>query len=70
MSNGNNYTILVGDPLKDKEETYLKREDQPIIYAISNYTLSAIFKKRDDLVEKNDEDQVPPPELQPHGVRP
>ena len=49
---GNNYTIIVGAPAKGKENYYVKREDVPAVYELTQWQVNGLFKKRDELLEK------------------
>jgi len=59
---GNQYTLLVGLEVKGTQNYYVKRQDQPNIFELSNWQINSLFKKKDELLEKTIEGQQLPPE--------
>jgi len=49
---GANYTLIVGSPSKGKDNYFVKREDVPAVYELTQWQVNSLFKKRDELVEK------------------
>jgi len=57
---GKNYTLMLGLSVKGKDNFYAKRQDLPVIFELSNWQISSLFKKKDELLEKPSPEETAP----------
>jgi len=67
LADGKSYKLLVGIQPKGTENYYVKREDQPNIFVLTQWQLNSLFKNKDELLEKTPgappPENVPPPQV-------
>lgn len=60
---GKSFTLLIGAKLKDKSDYYVQRKDKDILYQLSEWQVTGLFKSQNELLEK--EIESGPPENPP-----